>query len=163
MAEKLSITKGNIGNALHSVAKDHVSVVADDTFDEELQAYQSALNNLSAIKDEEGNLQQTPFRYISNEEFVFAMVDAEDHFLFGIQQDGSVEWGEGIPSPVRKKLQEIITEQEQIKTDLKRNVLSIALDRSTGQIIGTTCEQSRITGCSQDRTTGKIIMNHQLE
>ena len=35
------------------------------------------------IKDEEGNVQYTPFRVISNEEFIMAIVDAEDKVLFG--------------------------------------------------------------------------------
>ena len=35
------------------------------------------------IKDEEGNVQDTPFRVIENEEFIKAIVDAEDKVLFG--------------------------------------------------------------------------------
>lgn len=40
-----------------------------------------------SIKDEEGNVQDTPFRVIENEEFIKAIVDAEDRFLFGIYRD----------------------------------------------------------------------------
>ena len=36
-----------------------------------------------SIKDEEGNVQDTPFRVIENEEFIKAIVDAEDKVLFG--------------------------------------------------------------------------------
>lgn len=36
------------------------------------------------IKDEEGNVQDTPFRVIENEEFIMAVVDSEDRLLFGI-------------------------------------------------------------------------------
>lgn len=35
------------------------------------------------IKDEEGNVQDTPFRVISNEEFLKAIVDSDDKVLFG--------------------------------------------------------------------------------
>ena len=35
------------------------------------------------IKDEEGNVQDTPFRVIENEEFIMAVVDSEDKILFG--------------------------------------------------------------------------------
>lgn len=35
------------------------------------------------IKDEEGNVQDTPFRVIENEEFIKAVVDSEDKILFG--------------------------------------------------------------------------------
>lgn len=36
------------------------------------------------IKDEEGNVQDTPFRVISNKEFLWAIVDSEDRVLFGL-------------------------------------------------------------------------------
>lgn len=87
MAEKLKIAKGNIGNAIHSTAKDHVAVVAYETFDEEQQEYQSVLNKLSVIKDADGNVQQTPFRVISNEEFIHAVIDSENKLLFAIYRD----------------------------------------------------------------------------
>lgn len=208
MAEKLKITKGNIGNALHSTAKDHVSVVSDDVFDETLQEYQSILNSLTAIKDNGGNLQQTPFKYIANDEYIFAMVDAEEHFLAGIHWDGTPQFANIEENAARelnainkqievlsekvsvivgdndltdiidtfdemkkffadinntKNLTSILAEIDSIKTDLKRNVLSVSFDRSTGQIIGTTSDRSRITGCVQDRKTGRIIMNHELD
>ncbi|MDQ9777936.1 hypothetical protein RF400_04865, partial [Acinetobacter baumannii] len=35
------------------------------------------------IKDEEGIVVDTPFRYIQSEEFIFAKVDANDKLLFG--------------------------------------------------------------------------------
>lgn len=45
MAEKLKIVKGNIGNALHSTAKDHVTTFVDEVFDEDNQKYQSEIND----------------------------------------------------------------------------------------------------------------------
>lgn len=59
-----------------------------------------------------------PFREIESPQFIKAIVDAEDHFLFGIQLDGSIEWGKGIPAPIRAKLQEIINQCQQDKTDI---------------------------------------------
>lgn len=53
---------------------------------------QSAVDEVvdkASIKDEEGTIVETPFRYIQNEEFIFAKVDAENKFLFGIQWDGT--------------------------------------------------------------------------
>ena len=40
-----------------------------------------------AIKDETGEIQDTPFRVISNEEFLWAVVDSEDRVLYGIYRD----------------------------------------------------------------------------
>ncbi len=74
-----------------------------------------------------------PFREIDSPEFIKAIVDAEDHFLFGIQLDGSIEWGKGIPAPIKAKLQEIITQCQQDKTDLLGSINTIngILDKTT--------------------------------
>lgn len=61
--EKSKLTAVNIQNA--------VDEVVDNT----------------AIKDEEGNVQDTPFRVIENDEFIKAIVDTEDRVLFGIYRD----------------------------------------------------------------------------
>lgn len=61
----------------------------------------------NAIKDEEGNVVETPFRYIQNEEFIFAKLDAEDKFLFGIQWDGTPKFCK--TSAVEDRLQSQVT------------------------------------------------------
>lgn len=85
------------------------------------------------IKNEEGKTIKTPFREIESPEFIKVIVDTEDHFLFGIQLDGSIEWGKGIPAPIRAKLQEIISQCQQDKTDLLEsiNTLNGILDKTT--------------------------------
>ena len=67
---------------------------------------QSAVDEVvdkTTIKDEEGTIVETPFRYIQNEEFIFAKVDAEDKLLFGIQWDGTPVFGK--TSAVEDRLQ----------------------------------------------------------
>ena len=85
------------------------------------------------VKNEEGKTIKTPFREIESPEFLHCIGDAEDRFLFGIQLDGSIEWGKGIPAPIRAKLQEIITQCQQDKTDLLEsiNTLNGILDKTT--------------------------------
>lgn len=169
MAETLNPAIGYIGNAIRSVAKDHITSFAEDTYDEHFQEYQAILNKLNAIQDEEGNLEKTPFKYIVNEEFIFAMVDKNDVFLAGIQWDGTPKFAKMEENAERKissinaQIKYLHEEISQVRTDLKRNVFSLSFDRDTGRIIGTTSDTSRITSCTQDRTTGKIIMNHQLD
>ena len=45
MAEKLNPAIGYIGNALRSLAEDHITSFAEDTFDEGRQEYQSDINS----------------------------------------------------------------------------------------------------------------------
>lgn len=48
----MEIAKGKIGNALTSTAKNHVVVVSNDIYDEELNEYQSVLNKKIETYDE---------------------------------------------------------------------------------------------------------------
>ena len=81
-----------------------------------------------AIKDEEGTLVETPFRYIQNEEFIFAKVDAEDKLLFGIQWDGTPKFGK--TSAVEDRL------QSQVNL-LAERVATIIGDEDTTNVIDT--------------------------
>lgn len=186
------IVKGKIGNALTSTAADHVVAVADDIFDEELAKYQSILNALMAIKNESGEVQESPFSIISNDEFVKAVVDADGKLLFGIKADGKPyfpkndmynviqndEYLYAVVDAENKLLigirhdGEIIEgkiplktrqEIEHVKTELSRNVLAVEMDRTTGRIIGHTGNDSRIKSCVQDRVTGIITINQVIE
>ena len=92
---------------------------------------QSAVDEVvdkTAIKDEEGALVETPFRYIQNEEFIFAKVDAEDKLLFGIQWDGTPKFGK--TSAVEDRLQAQVTL-------LAERVATIMGDEDTTNVIDT--------------------------
>ena len=74
-----------------------------------------------------------PFREIESPEFIKVIVDANDHLLFTINLDGEVNWGKGIPTPIKAKLQEIVNQCQQDKTDLLEsiNTLKGILDKTT--------------------------------
>lgn len=79
---------------------------------------ESIAQELGESKDKVVSQFALPFRKIESPEFIKAIVDAENHFLFGIQIDGSIEWCKGIPVPIRAKLQEIINQCQEDKTDI---------------------------------------------
>ena len=74
-----------------------------------------------------------PFREIESPEFIKVIVDANDHLLFTINLDGEVDWGKGIPAPIKVKLQEIINQCQQDKIDLLESInkLNGILDKTT--------------------------------
>lgn len=92
---------------------------------------QSAVDEVvdkASIKDEEGTIVETPFRYIQNEEFIFAKVDANDKLLFGIQWDGTPVFGK--TSIVEDRLQSQVTL-------LAERVATIMGDEDTTNVIDT--------------------------
>lgn len=92
---------------------------------------QSAVDEVvdkTAIKDEEGMVVETPFRYIQNEEYIFAKVDANDKLLFGIQWDGTPVFGK--TSAVEDRLQSQVTL-------LAEKVATIMGDEDTTNVIDT--------------------------
>lgn len=66
-------TAERVGGALYGLAE----------IAEQQDSKLSGLSDKVSIKDEEGNVQDTPFRVIENEEFIKAVVDSEDRVLFG--------------------------------------------------------------------------------
>lgn len=71
-----------------------------------------------------------PFREIESPEFIKVIVDAEDHFLLGIQLDGSIEWGKGIPAPIRQRIQEVLNYVGDEFASLSDKIESIKLELS---------------------------------
>ena len=53
MAGKVTPAIGYIGNALRSIAKDHITGFTEDIYDEHFQEYQAILNKMNAIQDED--------------------------------------------------------------------------------------------------------------
>ena len=100
------------------------------------QTLTSILANLNAtmdkatIKDEAGEIQDTPFRVIENEEFIMAVVDSEDRVLFGFYR------ATGEPYYPLNEMYHVIQNEEYfaawVTTD-EKVVLGIRRD---GEIIG---------------------------
>lgn len=125
LANKSKELEDNIGK---KADKETVNAELDKKFDKE-----NVAQEFGDSEDKVVSQFALPFREIESPEFIKAIVDAEDHFLFGIKLDGSIEWGKGIPAPIRTKLEEIITQCRQDKTDLLEsiNTLNDILDKTT--------------------------------
>ena len=96
-----------------------------------------------------------PFREIESPEFIKVIVDAEDHFLFGIQLDGSIEWGKGIPAPIRAKLQEIIKQCQQDKADILE-AINAAKEELSASI--TALQEGKV-----DKEEGKSLIDDEVK
>ena len=48
------------------------------------------------------------FEVVENPEYVYAIIDANDKFLFGIKHDASIEWAVGVPQPIKDWVNTII-------------------------------------------------------
>ena len=96
-----------------------------------------------------------PFREIDSPEFIKVIVDAEDHFIFGIQLDGSIEWGKGIPAPIRAKLQEIINQCQQDKTDVLEAINAVKEELSASI---TALQEGKV-----DKEEGKSLIDDEVK
>lgn len=100
------------------------------------KAVSNKLNDLSSvvdkvsIKDEEGNVQDTPFRVIENEEFIMAVVDSEDRVLFGIYR------ATGKPYYPLNEMYHVIQNEEYFAAWITTDDKVVLGIRRDGQIIG---------------------------
>lgn len=96
-----------------------------------------------------------PFREIESPDFIKVIVDAEDHLLFTINLDGEVDWGKGIPAPIRAKLQEIINQCQQDKTDLTEAINTII------QVLATSIPD--LQEGKVDKEEGKSLIENEIK
>ena len=97
--------------------KSEVTTELDKKFNKE-----SISQDFGESKDKVVSQFALPFREIESPEFIKIIVDANDHLLFSINLDGEVDWGNGIPAPIKAKLQEIINQCQQDKTDVLETI-----------------------------------------
>lgn len=74
------------------------------------------LQSGDTVKDElekmDSNNKNTYGMVIQNNDYLRVVVDANNHFLFGIKKDGSIEWSKGVPQPVLEALEEKVSVEE---------------------------------------------------
>ena len=57
-------------------------------------------------------------KVIGNPEWIYAITDASDHLLFGIHSsDGFIEWGAGVPTPIKNKISELAQRVEKLENN----------------------------------------------
>ena len=44
---------------------------------------------------------------VDSPEYLYAMVDAEDHVIFCVRRDGTIDWALGVPQPIRKEIERL--------------------------------------------------------
>lgn len=150
----LCIAVGNVSAARKVVYNNETSGLEAGNVQEAIDEVGSKVSDLSdnvSIKDEEGTVVETPFRYIQNEEFIFAKVDAEDKLLFGIQWDGTPVFGK--TSAVEDRL------QTQVNL-LADKVTAILGDDNTTSAIDTLKElKDFFAGIDNTQTLTSILAN----
>ena len=111
VAQELGVSTNKVVS--QKAVSDKLSDLAEKKFDKE-----NIAQEFGDSKDKVVSQFALPFREIESPEFIKVIVDANDHLLFTINLDGEVDWGKGIPAPIKAKFQEIINQCQQDKTDL---------------------------------------------
>lgn len=146
-----AVTYDNTESGLDSItAQGAIDELANKKFDKE-----NIAQGFGESEDKVVSQFALPFREIESPEFLHCIVDAEDHFLFGIQLDGSIEWGKGIPAPIRAKLQEIINQCQQDKTDLTE-AINTAKEELSASI--TALQEGKV-----DKEEGKSLIDNEVK
>ena len=146
-----AVTYDNTESGLDSItAQGAIDELANKKFDKENIAQEFGESDDKVVSQF-----ALPFREIESPEFLHCIVDAEDHFLLGIQLDGSIEWGKGIPAPIRAKLQEIINQCQQDKTDVLEAV-NAAKDELSASIAA--LQEGKV-----DKEEGKSLIEDEVK
>ena len=146
-----AVTYENTESGLDSItAQGAIDELANKKFDKE-----NIAQEFGDSKDKVASQFALPFREIESPEFIKVIVDANDHLLFTINLDGEVDWGKGIPTPIRAKLQEIINQCQQDKTDLLEAINAIKKELSASI---TALQEGKV-----DKEEGKSLIEDEVK
>lgn len=162
----MDIVKGKIGNALESVAPDHILGVTNDIYDEERREYQANINKgvgryvgdsdfitiytdfydkivlgirsngdiffgtgvPEQIKDYILSRTVEGIHYVDNPEYRYVVTDEDNKILFGVKADGTFFWTDGVPVPIQKYFDENIGAVEERLVERLKDVLPYTKD-----------------------------------
>lgn len=137
LAEKVATILGdgdttNVIDTMNELKKFFADIENTETLAGILANLDNVTKNLdkTTIKDEEGNVQDTPFRVISNKEFIWSVVDSEDRVLYGIYRDT------GKPYYPLNEMYHVIQNEEYFAAWLDANDKIVLGIRRDGVIIG---------------------------
>lgn len=137
LAEKVATIIGDedtthVIDTMNELKKFFANIENTETLTGILANFDNVAKNLdkTTIKDEEGNVQETPFRVIENEEFIKAIVDSEDKVLFGFYR------ATGKPYYPLNEMYHVIQNEEYFAAWLDAEDKVVLGLRRDGQIIG---------------------------
>ena len=127
----------DIFGMLEAKTLDGILALAQQIYDKEIGLMQGKVNELSSVKDEDGNVRKQPRRIVKSDMWVYAIEDCNGNMLLSVNRDGEVWYKKGMSDEVRRKFEEIanrlkelsgwkITENEQymfLITDSANNLL----------------------------------------
>lgn len=161
-SQATAVTYENTESGLDSVtAQGAIDELANKKFNKEKIAQE-----FGDSKDKVVSQFALPFREIESPEFIKAIVDAEEHFLFGIRLDGSIEWGKGIPAPIRQRIQEVLNYVGDEFTSLSNKIESIKLELSGSlQTYQQTTDATlaNIQETKVDKEEGKSLIDNEVK
>lgn len=137
LAEKIATIIGdedttNVIDTMNELKKFFAEIENTETLTDILANLDNIAKNIdkTTIKDEAGKIQDTPFRVISNEEFIKAIVDSEDRVLFGFYR------ATGEPYYPLNEMYHVIQNEEYFAAWIDTDDKVVLGLRRDGQIIG---------------------------
>lgn len=137
LAERVATIMGdedttNIIDTMNELKKFFAEIENTETLTGILANLDNVAKNLdkTTIKDEEGNVQDTPFRVISNDELLWAVVDSENRVLFGFYR------ATGEPYYPLNEMYHVIQNEEYFAAWVTSDDKIVLGLRRDGQIIG---------------------------
>lgn len=127
----------DIFGMLEAKTLDGILALAQQIYDKEIGLMQGKVNELSSVKDDDGNVRKQPLRIVKSDMWVYTIEDSNGNMLLSVNRDGEVWYKKGMSDEVRRKFEEIanrlkelsgwkITENEQymfLITDSANNLL----------------------------------------
>lgn len=80
-----------------------------------VQSFVTSKNAKNEMAKVNSRIDELGIRIIDSPEYLYAMVDSDDHVLFCVRTDGTIDWALGVPRPIRKEIERLEKKIEEQK------------------------------------------------
>lgn len=104
----------DIFGMLEAKTLDGILALAQQIYDKEIGLMQGKVNELSSVKDDDGNVRNQPLRIVKSDMWVYAIEDCNGNMLLSINRDGEVWYKNGMSDEVRRKFEEVVNRLKEL-------------------------------------------------
>lgn len=129
----------DIFGMLEAKTLDGILALAQQIYDKEIGLMQGKVNELSSVKDDDGNVRKQPLRIVKSDKWVYAIEDCNGNMLLSVNRDGEVWYKKGMSDEVRRKFEDIANRLKELsgwKTTENEQYMFLITDSANNLLFG---------------------------
>lgn len=150
----------DIFGILYAKTVDGILALAQQIYDKELGLMQGKVNELTTVKDDDGNVKKQPLRLVKSDKWLYAIEDAEGNMVMNIDRSGKAWYAKGMSDEARKKFEDIANRLRDLdgwKISENEQYIYMVIDKADNLLFGITKDGTFVCDKGMSREVRKRL------